>query len=143
MSNSGNIYVMDETDPHKGVFLFMLWDGDRLVDIIHKALQTGRVQWMDSAHMASIIFEQMLSLGDGNKEIGFGISAVLCKNDHAILVINCQNQTVGVVEENHFRMGKHKAPPLHEIPFAKFIEMEPSIIEGTFMGKCEDNNVPY
>lgn len=94
MGDRGNIVVKGYDD--RQVFLYSHWGGTNLPGILSRALKTGEARWNDEAYIARIIFAHMIEGCRVDATTGFGISAGLGDNEHAILVVNAVQQTVEV-----------------------------------------------
>lgn len=95
--SSGNIYV--KFGNNKGFYLHTKLGGPTLPKTLKAALLRGKARWGDTATLAGIIFSE-LSQKDFLKGSGFSMSPDLVDNDNFILVVDDQNQKVGVFGEN-------------------------------------------
>jgi len=84
MGDRGNIVI-------DGVWLYTHLGGFHIKIDLQKALQR-HLRWDDSAYLTRIIFDQMK--GNDFGETGFGISTKMCDNEHNILRVDCDNQTI-------------------------------------------------
>jgi len=120
MGNRANVYIINQL-PDKGVYLYSHWGGDSLIETVRDALASGpgRHRWNDYSYLTRIIFCKMV--GDNiDGELNYGISAVLCDNEHPIIVLNCEEQKIGLAKEP--RKYNHAQPmPNTWISFDSFI----------------------
>jgi hypothetical protein len=96
------------------IYLYSHWGGSELPTVLQKAL-AKRWRWADPAYLARIIFDEMIE-GEGGNETGYGISTFQPDNEHLILVVNCQSQTVTAESEG--------GSPLCEWSLAAFVALE-------------------
>lgn len=96
MGDRANVYCVEEgSKGSKGLYLYTHWAGSELPEAIQTAL-AKRWRWNDGAYLNRIIFDVMCpEVG----ETGFGISLHRCDNEHAIIVVDCDKQTVGYANE--------------------------------------------
>ena len=95
MGDRANVKIIDGVD--NPVWLYSHWGGGELPEILHMALNR-RQRWTDPSYLSRIIFCQMVK-GQEDGETGFGISSVIGDNEHLILVVDVENQTVFLEEE--------------------------------------------
>lgn len=103
MGDRANVYVVDEQDPAKGVYLYTHWSGTELPETVRQAL-LRKLRWNDCQYLTRIIFDQMTE-GNHGAETGFGISASVGDGDERIVRVNALTQTVDL---------GHKAWPFDE-----------------------------
>lgn len=109
MGDRSNIVIEDSYSQTR-VYLYAHWSGQRVIHSAIKGLESGRTR--DAAYLARIVFQDMIKEEAEGSETGFGISAGLTDNEHAILVIS-DNGTVWFEEETQ--------PVAHSV-FLKLIE---------------------
>lgn len=90
MGDRSNIVIEDSYSQTR-VYLYAHWSGQRVIHSAIKGLESGRTR--DAAYLARIVFQDMIKEEAEGSETGFGISAGLTDNEHAILVIS-DNGTV-------------------------------------------------
>lgn len=115
MGDRANIVILqdDQAPTSKiAVFLYSHWGGEEMPDILADALDYGQERWNDPSYLARIIFQKMVKTDRGMT--GFGISVHLTDNEHPLLVVNTQKQTVTEYPEDEY----------HECGFAKLDEYE-------------------
>ena len=118
MGDRGNIFVRSQyqqPEPEEGeereplgVYLYSHWGGSEL-PLALKAALSRKQRWDDGPYLTRIIFDEMTK-GQQGEETGFGISCVLCDNEHPIIRVDPGNQTVSFGE--------------FEATFAHYIEVE-------------------
>ena len=96
MGDRGNIVV-------DGVYLYSHWGGSELPKVLQEAL-AKQWRWTDGAYLCRIIFDCM-TRGHHDTETGFGISLGLCDNEHPILHVSSNSQTVKLKTEKGKDLG--------------------------------------
>ena len=92
MGDRGNIVI--KQDGGKGeIYLYSHWGGEELPKTLRAALVRGKGCWDDSPYLARIIFCEMVK-GHEMSETGFGISTYECDNEHDLLIVDPDKQTV-------------------------------------------------
>ena len=86
MGDRGNIKVND-------IYLYSHWNGSELGNILKDALIRGKERWHDAPYLTRIIFSEMIK-DEVMDETGYGISTQICDNEHEILVVDTEKQTV-------------------------------------------------
>jgi len=86
MGDRGNIKVGK-------VYLYTHWGGSEIPEILKKALVRGMGRWNDEPYLTRIIFCEMIK-DDVMGDTGYGISTHICDNEHEILEVDCNTQTV-------------------------------------------------
>jgi len=100
MGDRANVYVVQHGNESsgKGVYLYTHYDGEDLPKILQKALKRGKDRWDDEPYLTRIIFNEMTC--DNEMDLtGFGISTYLTDNEHDILVVDVDKQSVGYAKE--------------------------------------------
>lgn len=127
MGDRANVYVKDYNNT--GVYLYTHWSGYELPGIVRDALARG--EWHDDgAHLARIVFQQMIDGDSGTT--GYGISAHLCDNEHPIIVLDPQEETVSFAEEGDERAG----PYISTVPMREYAAIEGEV---RYPGDDEDD----
>jgi hypothetical protein len=96
MGDRGNILIKQRGDsgsPAEYIYLYTHWEGRELPGTLQNALKK-QWRWQDESYLARIIFQQMV--GDDKGETGYGISAYEIDGGHPYLIVDCEEQTVGV-----------------------------------------------
>ncbi len=99
MGDRANIVVIDTNEGEElgGVVLYTHWSGTELPTTLKTALVRGRERWNDAPYLTRIIFDEMTG---GSKGLtGFGISSMICDNEHTILVVDVARQVVVKAQE--------------------------------------------
>ena len=78
----------------KRIYLYTHWSGSDVPQLLHKAL-ARRQRWDDGPYLTRIIFCTMLE-GDIDGETGFGISTEKIGGNHSTVVVDVDNQTIGI-----------------------------------------------
>jgi hypothetical protein len=96
MGDRANICIKDPTmnDPYAGVWLYAHWDGVHLRAVLQAAL-ARKERWNDSSYLARIIFCEMVKK-DVQGETGYGISTRRCDDEHPVLYVDTDKQTVAL-----------------------------------------------
>ena len=96
MGDRGNIVIRENGQE---LYLYTHWSGSEVVNIARRALARRR-RWDDAPYLARIVFCEMVK-GDEDGEIGYGIWPTERDNDHDLVIIDvdCQTVTVGKVEQ--------------------------------------------
>jgi hypothetical protein len=93
MGDRGQIAVVQGEG---AVYLYSHWGGSELAEVLRNAL-ARKQRWDDEEYLTRIIFDTMTS-GDQGAETGAGIGLQIHGDiEHALLVVDCQRQAVGVV----------------------------------------------
>lgn len=90
MGDRGNI-VMEYGDG-KQIYFYTHWRGSEIAAVLTRALQRKQ-RWNDPSYLARIIFCELVR-GEESNETGYGISPYLTDNEHDLLSVNPQKQTV-------------------------------------------------
>lgn len=116
MGDRGNIAVQTGD---KRVYLYGHWAGCEMPEIVRKAL-ARKQRWDDPPYLARIIFCELV--GDDKGETGYGISATIDDNEHPIIVVNCDRQTVTIEAEPDGSHGPRGAAKV--VSFSDYIALE-------------------
>lgn len=123
MGDRGNVYVKNHEG---GIYLYTHWRGSELPEIVRNTL-ARRQRWDDESYLARMVFCDM-SKGDHDNDRGYGISNYRTDNQHPIVVIDCEAQTVGFAHED-------KEPECYESwTFEKYIAEKEEKLERLFNG---------
>lgn len=100
MGDRANVFVKESyCDNAAGVYLYTHCEGTRLPLIVKQALiRAERKNWLESQYLARIIFCEMVKGWEMSTNY-FGISAVIWDNEHPVIVVNCDDGTIGYAEE--------------------------------------------
>jgi len=124
MGDRANVYVKDESGKG-GVYLYTHWGGTDLPLIVQAALKQKK-RWGDAPYLARIIFCQMVGQSDFAGEHGYGISIHMCDNEHPIIVVDCDAETVGFAHEG-------KGPECYQTwPFSEYIALKEGDVLGLY-----------
>jgi hypothetical protein len=75
----------------------------------------GKRRWNDAQYLARIIFCRMIGERDIMGETGYGITSVICDNEHPIITVDVAKQQVRLHNENDL-----DANPIDTKSFAEF-----------------------
>lgn len=98
MGDRANIKIIQHdgtTMEEPALFLYSHWGGDGMANTLKRALIRGASRWDDEIYLARIIFNEMTK-GDENETTGFGISTYIGDNEHPIITVDCEKQTVTI-----------------------------------------------
>src|SRR5688500_11352391 len=100
MGERGNVFFADQVDGNelRGMYFYTHFGGEGLPFVVKAALERGKSRWSDSAYLARIVFCEFVE-GDVRGETGYGLSTVLCDNEHTIVRINAMQERVSFHEE--------------------------------------------
>jgi len=116
MGDRANVCIVQHGNSKALLYLYTHWGGEALPRTLQAALRR-KLRWTDEAYLARIIFCEMIR-GYERTETGFGIATSLCDNEHPILVVDCDKQTVGVAHEGN-------EPTCYKSwSFSEFIELD-------------------
>jgi len=94
MGDRGNIKVVSKDNPN-GIYFYTHWRGSELPEILRHALIRGHERWTDEAYLNRIIFCAIVQ-GYEMETTGFGISTYICDNEHPIITVDHDAQTVSL-----------------------------------------------
>lgn len=118
MGDRGNIVIQEA--PGKRVYLYTHWSGSDIAKTAKRAL-ARKQRWNDPAYLARIVFCEMIGhddVGALQGETGFGISTGLCDNEHPILVVDVEHQSVFYEDPDAVGANDHT----HGKTFEEFIK---------------------
>lgn len=129
MGDRGNIVVRQKSGTNTDdVWLYTHWGGEVLPTALQDALKR-RVRWDDEMYLPRIIFCRMID-SDVAGETGYAIGCSIGDNEHDILVVDVEAQTVFQITESaletHRLPGDLKAVMKQRWPFAEFIALTES-----------------
>lgn len=100
MGDRGNIFFVDQRDEDEGtcegIYMYAHWAGYDLPQILQDGLKRGENRWDDPQYLPRILFCEMVK-DDIEGERGYGLSTVLCDNEHAILRVDPYRQRIDFV----------------------------------------------
>src|SRR5277367_2869417 len=104
MGDRGNIAIKqhDSTVKEESAFLYLYshWAGRSLPHKLQKALIRGKDRWSDEPYLSRIIFCEMIGSGNELQELtGFGITTYITDNEHPLLVVDAETNTVSAAHE--------------------------------------------
>lgn len=76
------------------IYLYTHWNGSGLPLTLKNALSREK-RWDDEAYLTRIIFCEMVK-GEEQGETGYGISLQIQDNEHPLVVVDTDSQTVGI-----------------------------------------------
>lgn len=77
------------------IYFYTHWSGEDLPMILQSALRRGEPRWNDTPYLSRIIFSEMIQ-DDVLDETGYGISTYICDNEHDIIYIDPESNTVSI-----------------------------------------------
>ena len=93
MGDRGQVHIKDS-----GVWLYTHWGASNLTKDVKQAL-SKRWRWSDYEYLSRIIFDEMIGTEHG-KETGFGIGSEQHGDVWCVIIIDCENQTVTINEND-------------------------------------------
>lgn len=126
MGDRANVYIREDSE--RGVYLYTHWAGEELARTVQTALERGKGRWNDSPYLARIIFCEMVS-GNEHETTGFGISTMLCDNEHPIIVVDPANGIVGLAPEPTAADPLPTINPKAQWTFAEFVALSPAKLD--------------
>ncbi len=127
MGGRANVFVKGGSDIEGGVYLYTHWSGHRLPTTVQNAL-LRKQRWGNNTYLARIIFSEMIRK-EIDEDTGFGISTHITDNEYPIIVVNCDNLTIGFAQP---RYDSDPVPDEHaKWTFDEYILLSPeSLTEG-------------
>jgi hypothetical protein len=123
MGDRGNIKSVSRETP-EGIYFYSHWGGTELPLLLQSALERGKSRWGDEQYLNRIIFCEMIEK-DTKGLTGFGISTYECDNEHAIITVHNDDQTVSFNDSTW--------------PFSEYIELSKEVINKAFFGEDNDD----
>lgn len=77
------------------IYLYSHWGGGSLARVVQCALVRGRDRWTDEPYLGRILFNEMTA-GSEMETQSFGVSTYLTDNEHDLLVVDAEKQTVSL-----------------------------------------------
>lgn len=96
MGDRANVYMQERGGG--GVYFYTHWGGSDLAADVQKSLTRGRERWTDGPYLGRVIFADLID-GQEKDLTGYGISASIGDNEHAIIVVDAEGQRVGFAPE--------------------------------------------
>lgn len=117
MGDRGNI-ALKYANHEQPIYLYTHWSGSELPTILADALdsQEGRNRWGDEAYLARIIFDRLTDAD--RSEYGYGLSLDIQDNEHPILYVDLDEQTVTIEDT-----AAKTASAATAYPFERFIQL--------------------
>lgn len=116
MGDRANIVVLQPVD-EGAIYVYSPWDGlEGMFAKLQKALRRKH-RWGDPSYLCRIIIAEVIR-NDLDDETGYGISTYLCDNEHPLLVVNAEANTVSLSAEDAPR------EPYKTWTFAEFCKLE-------------------
>lgn len=140
MGDRANVYVKQAE-----VYLYTHWGGHDLAEDVRRALARQQ-RWDDESYLTRIIFCEMLRgsvsvvssvISTLNDEAGYGISHKMGDNERPIIVVDCREEMVYLMDESD--RPDHTLPYYKPIPFSKFICMDAAAVRKWHLGESEDD----
>lgn len=103
MGDRGNIKLVGKKCFPHPLYLYTHWGGSVMKDSLAEALAKGE-RWGDPQYLSRIIFQTLLRGDDG--ATGYGLSTVLCDNEHLLLVVDLDAKTIWEEAEPGYETGK-------------------------------------
>lgn len=92
MGSRSNICMIDD---HSEIYLYSHWGGRDLAVVLKDALRRGKARWKDYPYLTRIVFSEMIK-DEILEDTGYGISAYQTDNEHNILFVNVEEQSITV-----------------------------------------------
>jgi hypothetical protein len=129
MGNRANVIVRADKDDQ--VYFYAHWSGEGLFDTAREVIKKGQ-RWEDHAYLGAILARAIFLRWDPKLEgeTGFGISSDLGDNEHPILVLDCENQTVYFEGEDGSEVKRSKA-----LSFGDFSQSNGDILKAFGVGR--------
>jgi hypothetical protein len=105
MGDRANVYVQDEYNEEKGVYLYTHSFGDELPFVVQKAL-SRKLRWDDGSYLARIIFCEMVK-DDIEGELGYGISAERVGDNHKLITVQPYKQLIKFGDDDSWRFSEY------------------------------------
>src|SRR5262245_36468271 len=119
MGDRGNIVMVQHGGADGGaegaIYLYTHWGGSAVARIVQCALLRARDRWDDEPYLARIVFTE-LTAGSEQDTTGFGLSTYLTDNEHDLVVVDADKQTVAIQPPDK--------PPSATFTFAEFANLD-------------------
>lgn len=120
MGDRANVFVKEA-----GVYLYTHNEGCKLPFIVQRAL-SKQWRWTDPPYLARVVFTEMIR-GEEENEFGFGISTKIVDNEHDIIVLDPNSESIEFQDENTGEI-------LYSWPFSEYIKLTPATLIKTYLG---------
>lgn len=80
------------------LFMYTHWNGHGIKQTLQAALKRGKERWNDPQYLSRIIFSEMIK-ESVLEDTGYGLSNKLCDNEHDLLCVNLEKNTVRALKE--------------------------------------------
>lgn len=97
MGDCGNI-IVKQGRANASVYLYTHWSGSETPEILQNVLKR-RKRWDDAPYLTRMIFCEMVK-GEESGDSGFGITTWLTDNEHDILEVDPDTETVSLLGKN-------------------------------------------
>jgi hypothetical protein len=102
MGDRGNIVIVQHAGLDGGatgaIYLYAHWSGSVIARVVQCALLRAPDRWDDEPYLGRIIFSE-LTAGSEHENLSFGISTYLTDNEHDLVVVDAEKQTVTIQPE--------------------------------------------
>ena len=105
MGDRANIVINSQGGNAPRIFLYTHWAGCAMPKILSEALNRGSNRLDDESCLTRIIFNQM-TMGYEEETTGFGISSYLCDNEHPLIIVDVETQSVWLENEEQTKATK-------------------------------------
>lgn len=118
MGDRANVYVKDDYNEGRGVYLYTHNTGYKLPEIVRQVL-ARKANWNGGDYLARMIFCKMVE-GDETGTMSFGIGAAMPDNNNGrpIIVVDPRRMRLGFAKEGEV------PTPEKWITFEKFVEQD-------------------
>lgn len=128
MGDRGNIAVRQDKETNAQIWLYTHWGGTHLPQDLQSALTKFQGRWNDDSYLTRNILSEMIPDSQIHEETGFGISTRITDNEHEILVVCVESQTVFLIEERELKDGKipygYGPPKGRYWPFSEYCKLK-------------------
>jgi hypothetical protein len=104
MGDRANIAIKQQIKDEKGnpvyIYFYTHWSGSELPEILKSALIRGQSRWGDDQYLSRIIFSEMIQ-NDVLNETGYGIGTYIGDNEHTIIYVDNNAQTVSIGDKTY------------------------------------------
>lgn len=101
MGDRGNIVIRQHGNEGDGklIYVYTHWHGYKLPKLLQDALKR-KERWADESYLTRIIVSEIIKAVGINDPTGCGISTYLCDNEYPLLVVDSEEGTVSVWNED-------------------------------------------
>jgi hypothetical protein len=124
LGDHANVYVVEQFDSARGIYLYTHYGYQQLPADLQFALRGSRERWRYSSDMAQIILRAMMRRDPDSLE-NFGISATCLNAREYVLMVDVQRQYIG---RGRFCRAAQLAEQLGMDPcwtFEEFLKLDP------------------